>query len=352
MLLVRHAACTFVVKKETRVPQTVAIVKWSSNDGIAEAIRDELVAQNYQTLYFRFDEPIPSNADVVLTFAPYGEFLQIPRQLARLPRAQRPTFVHWSTENPPNPRLPWVLNRTLALGRSRLEQNPLLFSALHNRMIRYRIMGDYLYAHAQGVLDVFVESSMVFADWYNSHEVPTMFAPWGSVKKWYADLGLERDIDVLWMGQRRTPRRSNLIEQIRSALNAEGYRMYVADGAERPFLYGKQRTELLNRTKITLSLLAAAPYDNIFHYRFRLAAPNRSLLLTEQELPHCPVYQEGIHYVEAHADALIETILHYLKDVNARTQITEQAYILATEQMTLAHSVESIMAAVAKARTG
>lgn len=272
------------------MPKTVAIVKWSCNDEVTDALQEQIAALNYTPVTFLFDQAIPSDAAFVFSFAPYNRLLQIPRQLAHF-KSNRPVFIHWSTENPPDIRLPWVVNRTLAMARSRSESLFDFSPALHSRMIRYRIMGDYLFAQAQKWLDVFVESSLVFADWYKAHGVPAFFAPWGSVKNWYADLKLERDIDVLWMGQRRTRRRSEILETVRANLAQAGYRMLIADGEENPFLYGAERTRTLNRSKITLSLRAQAPHDNIFHYRFRLAAPNRSLLLTEHELAHCHLYR-------------------------------------------------------------
>lgn len=325
--------------------KTVAIVEWGAYDGVARVLGTEVAQLGHTPCYFLFNARIPANADIVLSFAPYGRFLQIPRQLSQLPPAQRPTFVHWSTENPPDIRLPWALNATLANARSQLDPlfNRPRFASFKERMARYRIMGDYLTAHANGWLDIFVESSLVFADFYSRHGLPTQYAFWGSVPAWSADLQLERDIDVLWMGQRRTRRRSDAIEKLRGALTAAGYSMYVADGVENPFLYGMERTRMLNRAKVTLSLLAQAPHDNIFHYRFRLAAPNRSLLFTEQELAHCTLYQNGEHYVEAKTGALTETLLYYLSHEQERRQIVENAYALATGKMTLGASVKSIL---------
>lgn len=326
--------------------QTVAIVKWSKHDGIANVLGYEAAQLGYAPSFFMFDQAIPLDADMVLSFAPYGRWLQIPQQLRRVPKNKRPVFIHWSTENPPNLNYPWAINRALAAARVRLE--PLSF--FQKRMVRYRIMGEYLQAHANGWMDVFVESSLVFADFYTRHGLPARFAPWGAVKQWSADLGLERDIDVLWMGQRRTKRRSEGLENIRRALNAHGYKMHIADGEENPFLYGEARTQMLNRSKITVSLLAQAPHDNIFHYRFRLTAPNRSLLVTEQELAHCDAYQAGTHYVEAPGAAMVETILKYLQDDAARHAIVENAYRLATTTYTLNASVRGILQEGARAR--
>lgn len=66
--------------------------------------------------------------------------------------------------------------------------------------------------------------------------------------------------------------------------------MYVVDNVENPFVFGEERLRLLNRLTITLNLLPTW-YDHAFPYRFHLAAPNRSLVVSEPIPPHCPRYQ-------------------------------------------------------------
>jgi hypothetical protein len=210
-------------------------------------------------------------------------------------------------------------------------------------MIRYRNTGDYVHAHTRGWLKVFADASEVFARFYSAHGLPARFVPWGSVPAWYADLRLERDIDVLWMGNLRTRRRTALLAQIRAELARAGYTMYVADDRENPYIYGEARTRLLNRAKITLSLLAQAKHDNIFHVRFQMAAPNRSLLVTERELPHCPMMVEGEHYAAAEAEALTGTLLYYLRNEKERAAMVEKAYRLATTRTTMRQSVETLL---------
>jgi hypothetical protein len=332
--------------------RTVAVVKWNRSDEIAEAIHAELSALGYEPVYFGYDQPIPAGASFVFSFAPYGRFLQIPEQIAALPSDARPTLIHWSTENPPSLQLPWPLMQGMARLRSRLGMHNRngRWAALNRRMSRYRYMGDFIHAYDWGVLDVFVESSTLFADLYTRHGIPCTFEPWGPTDKWYADLGLERDIDVLWMGQRRTRRRSVWLERIRRELTAAGYRMHIADGVEQPFLYGMERTRLLNRSKLTLSLLAQAHHDNIFHYRFRLAAPNRSLVVTETELAHCPRYRAGTHYVQVPVEQVAAALLYYLRHADERRALVEQAYGLATTDLTLRASVQGIMERAAERR--
>jgi hypothetical protein len=215
-------------------------------------------------------------------------------------------------------------------------------------MMRFRYVGDYYYARRQGWLDVFADTSAVYGALHNKHGLNTVFAPWGGTPRWSADLNLERDIDVLWMGKRGSKRRSRLLDQIRQQLADSGVQMYVADGDENDFIFDDNRTEILNRSKITLNLTRTW-YDDNFS-RFAMAAPNRSLFVSETLLPHCPQVKAGIHYVSAPVEKLAETILYYLKKDTEREKLIENAYQLVTTELTFRNSVQIIMNATDKVR--
>ena len=346
-----------------RVPYyKVAVVKWTDQDGISKAICNELIQLGHQPICFRFDEIIPDHVDIVFSFAPYGRFLQIARQLAHISSEKRPTFVHWNTENPPDLRIPWPLMSTVGACRSWVDRlndsnndwvRSLLtkppLSWIDKRMHKFRYIGEYHYAYRKGWLDIFVESSEIYALLHHHHGLPTLLVPWGTVRAWYDNCNLERDIDVLWMGTRRTKRRSHLLDRIRNHLSAYGVEMYVADNVEKPFIYGETRTKFLNRAKITLNLLPAW-YDNAFPYRFHLAAPNRSLVVSDPLQQHCPIYEAGKHYVSAPAEAIAETILYYLNHEDERLEVVENAYELVTTELTFGNSIKTIMDAVHRVR--
>jgi hypothetical protein len=65
----------------------------------------------------------------------------------------------------------------------------------------------------------------------------------------------------------------------------------MADNEENPFIFGETRTAFLNRAKITLNITRTW-YDDNFS-RFAYAVPNRSLVVSEPLLPHCPEYEAG-----------------------------------------------------------
>ena len=108
----------------------------------------------------------------------------------------------------------------------------------------------------------------------------------------------ERDLDVLWIGKRRTRRRSATLDRSAPVSAARGATMHVVDGIEQPFVFGRARTVLLNRATITLNILPTW-YDGALSYRFPLAAANRSLVVSEVALPHAPHLRPNVHYVEA-----------------------------------------------------
>ncbi|MGD8752347.1 MAG: hypothetical protein PVG14_13030, partial [Anaerolineales bacterium] len=242
------------MKLNSDEPYHVAIAQRIEGNGIAEVIADELIALGHYPTHFQIGSPIPENADIVFSFGPYGRFLTVPRQLDRMPPGQRPVFTHWNTEGIPDPKIPWQIMSWLSgwrswLGRVQEARNgsviipgtERLFSLLESRMLRYRYVGDYYFAHHRGWMDVFADSSEIYADFHRRHGLPTIVVPWGATPRWYEDLKLERDIDVLWMGKRGTRRRSQILDGMREELEAHGVRMHVADGVENPFIFDEER---------------------------------------------------------------------------------------------------------------
>jgi hypothetical protein len=116
----------------------------------------------------------------------------------------------------------------------------------------------------------------------------------------------------------------------------------VIDNEENPYVFGRERTKMLNRAKITLNITRTWFDDNFS--RFSMAAPNRSLVVSEPMLPHCLEYKAGFHYVSAPLDELSETILHYLEADQERGRIVENAYRLLTTELTMVNSVAKVMA--------
>ena len=335
----------------------IAVVEWWPGDGVAKAIVIELTKLGFEPVLFPFDGAIPKNVDMVLTFAPYDRLVPIASQMAHFGAEKRPVYVHWSNQCQPNPNIPWTFTKEIASLRSwigRLSDSPRPANRfvvnlkpiqwLMKRMVRFLILGDLQYAYSKGWLDILVEASNIYAQQDITHGIPAIFIPWGTFQDYYADLHLERDIDVLWVGKRRTKRRTILLDTIRHELQTHGVEMHVVDGVERPFIYGAERTQILNRSKITLSLRNYS-YDYTIPPRFHMVAGNRCLLVCEPELDHHPQCIPGKHFIAAEADQIVEQILYYLSHENERNQITENAYQLVTRDLTMANSLKAIVQA-------
>jgi len=342
----------------------VALIQWEPGDGVSRVIQHELEALGYAVQPFLWNQPPPAGAASVLSYAPYGKFLHIPKQLAQLPPETRPRFIHWNFESLPNINLPTPLLLRLGALRSwagRLSdtsdsilglptrQPPL--SSLRLRANKYKYLGDYHYGWQHGWIDLLADISQVFSQFHQRLGVGARYIPWGTPPEWHADLRLERDIDVLWFGKRRTRRRAQLLDAVTGALRQRGVKLYIADGIERPFIFDAERTAILNRAKITLNLLPEW-YDPALLFRFHMAAGNRSLLVSETSLAHNPEILPGMHYASAPVEALVETILYYLEHETERQQIADNACRLVTGRLTLHNSVQALMAALSRESGG
>jgi len=340
-------------------PLRVAVVQWMPIDGMAEAIHAALTSLGHTATLVDWNKPLPLDAQVVFSQGPYGHFLEVPYQISRRPAGERPVLVHWNDEGLPDLKLPWPVLRALGGARSWLGRLPHSATPaaralaqtppvrwINRRMFRFSYLGDYHFAYHQGWLTLLVDFSKIYAKLHSQHGLPTLAVPWGSVPGWYADLGLERDIDVLWMGARAGRRRSGLLDRVRAELRALGVEMYVADNQEQPFIFGDERTRFLNRAKITLNLTRTWYDDNFL--RFPIVMPNRSLVVSEPLLPHCTDYVAGTHYVAAPIPELARTIHAYLQNEAERARLVEQAYHLITTTLTLENCVGRIMAVVAE----
>ena len=337
------------------MPLQVCVVKWTPSPGLAGDIATEVRALGCD-VDLVLPAEIPDVADLVLTFAPWGRMLAVSNRLAEL--AQRhtpPKLIHWNLENPPDLAIPWPILAYLSQLRLRFDRLHDIQHAVvqrwlaapplrwfDQRMTKFRYLGEYYEIHRRGWLHHLAETSLLFTDFHRRHGLPTEYVPWGTAPSWHRSLELDRDIDVIWLGKRRTRRRSQVIEAVRQELCARGYTMLVVDGVEHPLVYGDELSHLLNRAKIALHVNMHW-YDNSFHMRFHMVAGNRPLMIAEQPPPHYREYVHGVHYVACAAEELVESILYYLAHTPARLAIVEQAYLLVTGEMQLRNSVARLL---------
>jgi len=337
------------------MPSRVAVTKWQEKDDIASAIIDELHQLGYPSEGFLFNNNLPPNTDILLSFAPHQRLGAVIDRLSTIPVENRPAFIHWNYESLPNIRIPWTVLSPMIKSRVWFDRclndrevgeidNLVLNSLIkvNRRAVKFRHLGEYQNAYEGGFLHLLIDISSIYSEFYKNLNIKSEYIPFGTSPNWYSDLNLERDIDVLWMGLRRTRRRSKLLDKLRDQLRYYGIEILVIDNVENPFMFGEKRIHFLNRAKITLNILPTW-YDPAFIVRFHLAAGNRSLVVSEPILPHCPAHVAGEHYIQVKISELAKTIYYYVNNEKDRLRITDNAYQLVTNQMSLQNSIRQIM---------
>jgi spore maturation protein CgeB len=157
-------------------------------------------------------------------------------------------------------------------------------------------------------------------------------------------LGLERDVDVLFLGETRPRRRRRLLNRLRS----DGIDVTVRGSWHKrtKALWGEERTRFLNRTKIVVHLQRYP--GKVASKRYILAMANGALVISEP--PYRPEpFVAGDHFVSATIDSMPEVIRHYLAHPEERAPITAAAHRLVTEEVTWERTMEGVVAVIRSA---
>lgn len=276
----------------------------------------------------------------VLGYGPHnGSMLPVAGLLTQA-RQPRPRFVWWLCENAPDPAswrstlfagslVRWWGDRLIGYR----DDTP-VSSGLRQWLSagqRHRILAELRHFRRAGLLDRLVVTSAARARLLQQLGFETVTIPLGYHAGAGDDLGLERDIDVLFLG-RLTPRREAHLRTIRDALASDGINMEInASGGQ--WVEGHERTRLLNRAKIVLNLLRS-PGDFTSH-RLVLAMANKALVVSEPFADPSP-YQEGTHFIQAASRDLPSAIGQLIRDDQRRASIVQCAYHFVTTELAMA----------------
>jgi hypothetical protein len=254
------------------------------------------------------------------------------RRLARTPPDKRLPVVVWHTEP-----LPFARSAGQKLERLRarelakiLLRDPRATDPGTNFRALRRLLDHDL-------PDLLVVSTREKQEFLAERGVDAAFVPMGYHPVMGTDLAIERDIDVLFIGDLGVPRRKRILRRIRRA----GVDVRAVGAWHDPAFWGENRTRLLNRAKILLNLprhpglLSGA--------RMLLGMGNKALVISEPVHLSEP-YVEGEHFVTAPLDEMPAAIRRYLADADERRRLTETAFRLVTEELTMSRSVSSILA--------
>jgi len=141
---------------------------------------------------------------------------------------------------------------------------------------------------------------------------------------------------VLFLGAQDVPRRNRLLQRLRKS----GVRIHAVGSYINPDCWGKDRTELLNRTKILLNL-ARTPGE-FPDLRLILGMANKALVISEPIYRPAP-FVPGQHFISVSIEEMPEKIRYYLTHDEERASISERAHELITQEVTMERSVSQIV---------
>lgn len=269
--------------------------------------------------------------DLAIAFGPMQPLRPLIARLAVMKNV--PPVVVWFTEQVPHPQFPTLATRIAARARYSAECANGLFPA--GRAGRFRALGEMMALQQLGVLRLICAFTETNAGFLRRLGLPAARVPMGFHPLFGENLGLARDVDVVFLGSTRDKRRRKFVGGLEEKLVSRGISVVVRDGsAARPAIFGQERTNLLNRAKVMLNLMRQPWDDPVF--RILLAAPNGAMVLSEEvsEGSMGP-FRSGEHFAVAAPQALPDAIEFYVNREAERTQIARSAYEFVTTKLTM-----------------
>jgi hypothetical protein len=275
----------------------------------------------------------PSVDAVLIPNMPTG----YPSALAQLRRLgpRRPRVVVWMTEPLVPPRasgLPWP---------RRTHRDWIKLALRDRRVIDARSNERRTVALVrEGLIDAVATTTLARVERFAEVGIDAAWVPQTLGPKQRADLGLERDIPVLFLGAMTVPRRRLIAWRLRRA----GVELTAVGDWHDPRYWGEERTRLLNRAVITLNINRFP--GNFPDTRFNLAAANRSLIVSEPVYRPDP-YVAGETHVEAETADLAAALTRWLADEDGRERMVSAAYETVTTRLERERSVATLSALLA-----
>jgi len=194
---------------------------------------------------------------------------------------------------------------------------------------------NILDARQEGWLDHLAASTLQRTHFLKARGIPAAFIPVGACEEFGCEMGLARDIEVLFLGRVKHGRRAAVLARLREELLERGVALQtVVDDC-----YGATRTRLLNRSRVLVNL-NTYPWSPAW-IRFLMAARCGAVVVSEPTGDREP-FEPGVHYVAAATNELAAAVRLLLADEPARARMAAAASEHCRERLTLVRSVESL----------
>jgi len=273
--------------------------------------------------------------ELIIEWGNPGFFPRMRRQLLATPRSARPLVAVVHAEPLPAPRssgLPrWAGLSAAEVAKILLRDSRATDIYSNARTLR-RMVGE-------GTIDLLFATSREKLEYFREQGYEAWLMPFGYHPSLGRLLGLERDVDVLFLGDARPLRRRRQL----SYLRRRGVDVTVRGSWHDPVLWGESRTQFLNRTSIVLHLQRYP--GKVAAMRLIMALANGAMVVSEPTYRPEP-FVNGVHFVEVPVKEMPETIRYYLQHPSERDRIASAGHRLITEELTLARSLEALLAVV------
>jgi len=272
-----------------------------------------------------------AGVDVLWILGNANWFPRICRQLMATPQRERPFVIIGHGEPLPPSRasgLPWPRLHLREVAKILLRDARA--TDVYSNYFRLRQLAR------QRIPDLLIAPSVGWIEFLAERGIEAHWSPFAYDPAYGCDLGLRRDVDVLFLGALDIPRRRRNIRRLRKA----GVNVLAMGSWSDPACWGDNRTRLLNRTKILLNL-ARYPGE-LAGQRLNLGMANKALLISEPIYRPAP-YVPGTHYVDATVDEMPAAIRYYLSHDLEREKITAAAHRLVMQEMTATASLDGVL---------
>jgi hypothetical protein len=168
------------------------------------------------------------------------------------------------------------------------------------------------------------------------HGLTAHFVPLGYHPLWGRDLGIDRDIDVLFLGAVRASGRRGAVTGTLRSLERLGYRTAAVSRGH----HLDKRIELLNRARVVFNLVK---YPWEYPGMRLLMSTSCGALVVSNEAHSTQPYRAGCDFVTTDISGAAGVIRHYLDDESARQAFVREAQKRLIGELTMEQSVGTIL---------
>jgi hypothetical protein len=300
-----------------------------------------------------------TDVDLLLIPGPFYPLSPVISRISGLKEKRKIKIAIWLTEQRLSNKTPdWFLRwggdflRTITANLENLSYQQTVIKYFLNKIVlkgtRLRLPGEISLLYKKGWLDLLAVSTLSHQHFFQKKlGITTEVIPMGYHKYLGENLHLNKDIDVVFLGSLRDHRRKKIINKLYNSLAERNITLVIHDGSclERKLIFGQERTNLLNRSKIMLNIMRQ-PWDDLV-FRMLLAAPNRTMIVSEPVIDTIPFQPEN-HFIMAEIEQISRIIQCSLQNHEKREQIIDRSYDLVVNKMPMEKMILKLMKSIRK----